>query len=309
METKELPCIVCGKIVTVTKFASAAKVKCDECKKSNAQPNPELLSKAIQSKPVTNNSKYDGNTKELPCTVCGKMVTVTKFASAAKVVCDECRGSNAPTHTTKVDTSVKIDVDKLDRNIVPTIEDFIMTPTLINNPKLRDVTCPACRHEFMKILKVVDWSGFGLIIHYQCPHCKLLITLSEQTKELLKPFNDGIMYDYSGNAIESLISPLQGSRMSTTIQKLMKMLKDHNISIEGEKLPPYVWDNDRPVPVGYRIPRDDEAIETIGDAIAEFTRLIEETESQSTPQSIDITFINQLIERLNELLKKGNEDV
>ncbi len=87
------------------------------------------------------------------------------------------------------------------------------------------------------------------------------------------------------------------------------MLKDHNISIEGEKLPPYVWDNDRPVPVGYRIPRDDEAIETIGDAIAEFTRLIEETESQSTPQSIDITFINQLIERLNELLKKGNEDV
>ena len=91
-ETKVCKCTSCGVDVTVTKFASAAKVLCPDCKKSGKQPNASILA-SIPTKKIEQRSKYGGgDTKVLPCIKCGKEVTVTKFASAAKVLCDECKG-------------------------------------------------------------------------------------------------------------------------------------------------------------------------------------------------------------------------
>lgn len=49
-ETKKCPCIICGTLVEVTKFATPAKVKCDACKGSikevarkNAAALPEVI--------------------------------------------------------------------------------------------------------------------------------------------------------------------------------------------------------------------------------------------------------------------------
>lgn len=76
-DTKDLPCVVCGKMVTVTKFASPASVYCEEHK-------AEKVGRASKA-------KYDEPTKVCQCIDCGVDVTVTKFATPATVRCDECK--------------------------------------------------------------------------------------------------------------------------------------------------------------------------------------------------------------------------
>ena len=267
-ETKICKCISCGVDVTVTKFASAAKVLCDKCKGTVqiVQTTPSA------PKPMESNSKYGGSdTKILPCITCGKDVTVTKFASAAKVQCPECKGEGSGSYSEykeSVNTNLKINMKKLDRAVIPPLEEYVATPALVANPALREVECPACGHKHLKILKTIDWSSFGLIIHYQCHACKLIVSISEQATHLIRTYEDGDMYDYSGSSIESLTeSAIESTRKNTTIQRLMKILKDNNINVDGEELPPYLWDNKRPVPVGYVIPETDINIKTIDEAI------------------------------------------
>lgn len=270
-ETKVCPCVCCGKDVTVTKFASAAKVMCDECKTSGATPNPELVASAAKAKRTASRSAYGSDTKVCKCIKCGRDVTVTKFASAAKVICDECRGVNSDDGTisgvNEVNYQPKINLGKIDRTVIPDIKEYTVTPALFNNAALRHVKCPACGHDDMKILKVFDWSVFGLIIHYQCPKCKLLMSVSEQTKHMVRYRTDVDQFDYSGEAISAGISATAGARMSMACMKLIKLCQDNNITIEGDELPPYLFDEDRPVPVGYRIPNGDTTIKAIDDAI------------------------------------------
>lgn len=313
-ETKVCKCTSCGVDVTVTKFASAAKVLCPDCKKSGKQPNASILAN-IPTKKIEPRSKYGGgDTKVLPCIKCGKEVTVTKFASAAKVLCDECKGeSGGYAQRGEIVTNPIINLKKLDRSVVPTLEEYSVTPALFNNRALRKVKCPACGHDQMKILKVLDWSIFGLIIHYQCPTCKLLMSVSEQTKRMVHYRNDGDMFDYSGESIGSGISAVQGSRMSMSVMKLMKILKEHNIEVEGDEIPPYLYEETRPVPVGYCIPKDDKAIKTIDDTI----KMLENTARQGslidTPEGsryiqISDTLAKQMTERLKELFKDGEQN-
>ena len=75
-ETKVCRCICCGKDVVVTKFASAAKVMCDECKANGATPNPEFVATAAKSKRSESRSVYGGDTKVCKCIKWGKDVVV-----------------------------------------------------------------------------------------------------------------------------------------------------------------------------------------------------------------------------------------
>ena len=312
-ETKICKCIACGKEVEVTKFASAAKVMCPDCKESGAQPDGDIIA-SIQPKKIEIHAKYNGNTKILPCIKCGKDVEVTKFASAAKVICDECKGeSGGYAQHDEIVLNPIIHMDKLDRNIIPELEEYHTTSALINNSALRNIKCPACGHEYMKILRVMDWSTFGLVAHYQCPKCKLLVSVSEQTKILLKSFGEGMVYDYSGKEIEAAgISSIDSSRMSMTIQKLMGILKEHNIEIEGDDLPPYLYDENRPVPVGYRIPDGDKSIKIVDDTI----KILDESQRMGqlidTPEGaryiqISDTMAKGMSDKLKELFKDGEQ--
>mgnify|MGYP006991665260 CR=1 FL=1 len=56
----------------------------------------------------------------------------------------------------------------------------------IANRRLREVECPACGYKYMKPLNVIDWSQFGLIVHYQCQECYLTMNISEQCKRQMK---------------------------------------------------------------------------------------------------------------------------
>ena len=314
-ETKVCKCISCGRDVTVTKFASAAKVMCPECKSAGKTANPEITA-SIQPKKIEMRSKYGGgDTKVCQCIKCGKDVTVTKFASAAKVVCDECKGDDAGyAQRDEIVLNPVIHLDKIDRNVIPPIEEYSVTPALFANRALRQVKCMACGHEYMKIIKVLDWSIFGLIIHYQCPKCKLLVSASEQSKQMIHYSSPGDFFDYSGEHIEAGLSSVQSSRMSMTIMKLMKILREHNIEVEGDDVPPYLFEEQRPVPVGYRIPRDDESIKAVDDAI----HLLEDTKREGmlldSPEgsryiTISDTKAKEMAERLKNLFKDGEDNV
>ena len=258
-DKKEFTCVCCGKPVLLTKFASAKTAKCPECKSAGRQINPDLVPTNIK-KP---RAEISGNTKTLPCTKCGTMVEVSKFMSAAKVLCDDCKGDNSGGYTQRL----KIDVSKIDRNTMPTIEDYNVLPSNIANKKLRDVVCPACGEPHMRIIQIMDYSVFGLIIHYQCNKCKLLVSVSEQCKFKCKTQKIGHMYDYSGHDIDDLLDAITSTRLHGTLDKLYTIIKEHNIPLEGIELPPYLYAEDKPVPVGFTIPRGDKDIKAVEDTI------------------------------------------
>lgn len=309
-ETKVCKCICCGKDVTVTKFASAAKVMCGECKKSGAQPNTDIIA-SIPAKKIEPRTKYGGDTKVCKCIKCGKDVTVTKFASAAKVLCDECKGeSGGYTQHGEIDYEPVINLKKIDRNIMPTLEEYTITPALFANKALRNIKCPACGHEHMKILKVLDWSTSGLIVHYQCPSCKLLVSVSEQTKTILRNMKEGVSYSYSGDEIMAGVSSVSDSRKDMAIIKLMKIINDNGIKVPADDIPPYVYEESRPVPVGYSIPKDDESIKTIDDMI----KILESAKRQGslidTPEGtryieVSDTIAKKMAAKLKKLLEVG----
>lgn len=262
-DKKEFTCVCCGKKVMLTKFASAKTAKCPECKSAGKQANPDL----IPTKQVKAKAEISGNTKTLPCTKCGTMVEVSKFMSAAKVLCDDCKGDGI------MPSKLKIDVSKINRDTMPTIEDYNVLPSNIANKKLRDVVCPACGEPHMRILNILDYSSFGLIIHYQCNKCKLLVSVSEQCKFKCRTQKMGHLYDYSGHDIEDLIDAITSTRLHGTLDKLYSIIKEHNIQLEGIEFPPYLYEEDKPVPTGFTIPRGDKDIKAIENAIQLLTDL------------------------------------
>lgn len=266
-DKKEFICVCCGKPVLLTKFASAKTAKCPECKSAGKQTNPNLI--PTQSpKPKT---EISGNTKTLPCVQCGTMVEVSKFMSASKVLCDNCKGirnEDAP-------MKLRVDVSKVNTNTLPSIEDYNVLPSNIANPKLRNVPCPACGESHMRILNIMDYSSFGLIIHYQCNRCKLLVNISEQCDYRCKTQKIGSLYDYSGHEIEDLMDSIASTRVYGTLKKLYTTIKEHNIEIEGIELPPYLYAEDKPVPVGFTIPKGDRDIKTVEDTIKLLTSLLD----------------------------------
>lgn len=305
-DKKEFSCVCCGKKIMLTKFASAKTAKCPECKSAGKQVDPNLVPTPVQS----SKPEISGNTKTLPCIQCGTMVEVSKFMSANKVLCDNCKGISSNTEPLKL----KVDVSKVNTDTMPTIEDYNVLPSIIANKNLRDITCPACGEQHMRIINILDYSSFGLIIHYQCSKCKLLVNISEQCKIRCKTQKPGYLYDYSGRVIEELMSTLTSTRVHGTLDKLYSIIKEHNIEIEGIKLPPYLFQEDRPVPVGFTIPRGDMDIKTIEDMINVLDKSIRSGDAVDMPEgaryiTISDTLAKQLSERLKKLFtNEGNGD-
>lgn len=264
-DKKEFICTGCGKPVFATKFASAKTIKCDECKASGKQSDPNIVNNITPSK--SRSVPTGGETKELPCIHCGKITTVSKFMSANKVECEDCKGESTTNKSGIVNMNPHIDLSKINRATMPSMEEYYIMPSIISNPRLRDVQCPACHTDHMKIIGIMDYSEFGLIIHYQCTNCYDIISVSEQSNRLIQPYKPGVIYDYSGNAILDMVSPIQHTRMGTTIQKLMKLLEENNINVDGIELPAYKYKAERPVPIGHIVDINDQGIKSIYELI------------------------------------------
>ena len=296
-DKKEFTCVCCGKPVLLTKFASAKTAKCPECKSAGKQINPDFV-------PTTSSrrkSEITGDTKTLPCIKCGTMVEVSKFMSAAKVLCDDCKGDGT------MPSKLKIDVSKINHDTMPSVEDYNVLPSNIANKKLRDVTCPACGEPHMRILNIMDYSSFGIIVHYQCNKCKLLMSASEQCKFRCKTQKIGHMYDYSGHDIDDLLDAITSTRLHGTLDRLYTIIKEHNIPLEGIELPPYLYAEDKPVPVGFTIPRGDKDIKAVEDTI----KLLEDLQQDLGDADIHQDDIKHSIDALKKLFTvegNGNGD-
>jgi DNA-directed RNA polymerase subunit M/transcription elongation factor TFIIS len=304
-EMREFTCVCCGNKVMLTKFASAKTAKCQKCKDEGKEINPDLV--PTQS-PKATKSEISGNTKTLPCVKCGTMVEVSKFMSAAKVLCPNCKGDS----TTSPSGKLKVDISKINRDTMPTVEDYNVLPSNIANKKLRSVICPACGEEHMRIINILDYSSFGLIIHYQCNKCKTLVSVSEQCKFRCRTQKIGHLYDYSGHEIENLMSAIDGARVHSTLDKLYSIIKEHNIPLEGIELPPYLYEEDKPVPVGFEIPPTDIWVKTIEDVVQMLDKSQRMGEDVDMPEgaryiTISDTLAKQVSFKLKQLFKEIEE--
>jgi DNA-directed RNA polymerase subunit M/transcription elongation factor TFIIS len=312
-DTKEFICTGCGKTIMLTKFASQKTCKCDDCKANNIPINNEIVQQALGKNPPKERVKVetngnDGATKDRPCIQCGKMATVSKFMSDKKVLCDECKGID--TNTSGQIPKLTVDLSKLDRSKIPPVEEYEVNQAVISNRRLREVKCPACGHEYMKPLSVIDWSQFGLIITYQCTECYLTMTISEQCNHLLKQFNPGLRFDYTGVQIEELgMSSKDHSRLANSVILLSEKLRENNIKLDNTQFPPYRWNNDKPVVTGFTIPEEDKWVHTISE-LANVLRSAPRTGSDvDDPEgtrniTISDTLAKELADKLENLLKE-----
>lgn len=267
-------CTACGAEVIATKFASQKTIKCQKCKDSKAPINPEIVAQALAKNPQKSRhtAKIQGDTKECPCIQCGKMVTVTKFATPSKVLCPECKG--AVPKDGELAPRLKPNIGKLDRDKIIPMEEYELNDGIIANRRLREVPCPSCGKQYMKPVMIVDWSQFGMVIQYQCQSCLTTAIISEQARQKIQTHTSAKQFDYTGRQIEELgLSWRDSSRMANSLCTLIQICKDHNIDIDEElkdfhdSIPPYRYLNDRPVPSGFKIPEEDVWISTIQQAI------------------------------------------
>lgn len=317
-DTKEFICTGCGKKIVLTKFASQKTCKCDECKENNIPVNPDIVAEALKQNPPKERKKADGGeTKVLPCINCGKMTEVSKFMSAQKVLCDECKGT-AP--KSAGGTKMQVDKSKLGEVKLAPIEEYEMNGGVIANRRLREVKCPACGHEYMKPLMIADWSQFGLIINYQCPECYTTMNLSEQCGRQLKLYSPSKRFDYTGTQVRELgISLKDSSRLANALCVLIETCEKNNINIDdvfkefSDTIPPYRFENDKPVPKGFVIPPEDEWISAVHRAyelLKNAKRIGNEEDNPEGSRYIQIsdTLATQIADKLNKLLMKGGNE-
>jgi hypothetical protein len=312
-DTKEFLCTGCGKKIILTKFASQKTCKCDECKANNIPINPDIVVQALQANPPKERKKSEGGTtKILPCIKCGKDVEVSKFMSAQKVLCSECKG--VPSGSLG-GVKLQIDKSKFKNMKIAPLEEYEMNGGMIANKRLREVRCPACGHEYMKPLKIIDWSQWGLIIHYQCQECYTTIELSEQCRRPMKIYNHGKRFDYTGREIKELsMNWKESSRLANALCILIEICEKNNINIDdilkefSDTVPPYKFENDKPVPKGFVIPPEDEWIHIVHQAKELLLNPILVDNDVDTI-TIDRTKSTEVADKLNKLLKGGKEDV
>lgn len=278
-ETKEFTCTGCGKKIMLTKFASQKTCKCDDCRANKVPTNPEIVEKALAENPPKKRhiAQNTGKTKECECINCGAIVTVSKFMSKDKVLCDNCKGtpsSGGPKYTRDTAPRLIPNNSKVDKSKLKPIEEYEVNDVIINNRNMRHVVCPSCGHQYMKPLMIVDGSQFGLIIDYQCQKCYTSAVVSEQSRGPRKIYKQGRKFDYTGREIEELcLNYKESSRLSNVVQLLINVCKKNNINIEDEldgfkdTLPPYRTLNELPVPKGFCIPPRDKWVHTVKSAI------------------------------------------
>lgn len=306
-------CTGCGKEIMLTKFASQKTCKCDDCKANNVPVNQDIVAKAMEKNPPKERKKSGtesgGTTKIRPCIKCGKDTEVSKFMSDQKVICNACKGVGGSPEPRGLAPRIKVDMNKLDKSKVIPVEEYEVNEVCIKNKRLRSVECPACGHEYMKPIMVIDWSQFGLIINYQCPKCFLTALISEQTEKIIKLHTSGIRYDYTGHRIEQLgMSGVEQSRYVNIIRKLIKQLDENNIKIDDDEIVPYRWHNEKPVPVGYSVPKSDRLLKAIDDVIKMLDDSPRQGEAVDMPEGsryvqISHTLADKLSKELKSILK------
>ena len=320
-DTKEFICTACGKKIVLTKFASQKTCKCDECKANNAPINPDIVAEALKANPPKERKKSDGGeTKILPCVECGEMTEVSKFMSAQKVLCDKCKGTS-PKSISGSSARLQVDKSKFKLINIAPIEEYEMNGGIIANKKLREVVCPACDHKYMKPLTIVDWSQFGLIVNYQCPECYLMMTISEQCRRMLKMYKPSERFDYTGRQVTELgLNYKESSRLANALCILIETCKKNNINIDdvlnefSATLPPYKFENDKPVPRGFVVPPEDgwvSAVHQAKELLMNANRIGSDNDIPEGNRYIQIsdTLATQVADKLNNLLKGGKEDV
>lgn len=308
-DTKPFVCTGCGKQIILTKFASQKTCKCEECKTNNVPINPEIVAKALQKNPPKERKQSSGSaTKILPCIKCGKDTEVSKFMSAQKVLCNECKGS-APVSTGK---KLVVDRSRLSMVNMPPIEEYEMNVGIIANRRLREVPCPSCGHNYMKPLMVVDWSQFGMVINYQCQDCYTTMTISEQCKSKIRKHSPSEQFDYTGRQVRELgMSWRDSSRLGNALCILIEECEKNNINIDevfkdfNDTIPPYQFETDKPVSKGFVIPAEDKWIHTVHQAY----ELLKNANSVDNNITIPSELATQIADKLNTLLKGGTEDV
>lgn len=301
-EMKDFICTGCGKTIRLTKFASQKTCRCEKCKELGIPINPDIVAQAVQKNPAKPRkvAQNSGTTKECECINCGKMVVVSKFMSAKKVLCDACKGVAVP-ETSYDAPHLKPDMSKLDRSKLASMEEYEMNDGIIENRRLREVPCPSCGHNYMKPLMIVDWSPFGLVIDYQCQDCYTKVTVSEQCKHRMKVYNPGKQFDYTGMEVKELgLKWKDSSRMANALCILIDHCEKNNIDIDEilkefhDSIPPYKWNNDKPVSRGFTIPPEDKWVSTVQTAI--------DWIDNNTQEPVDIA------DRLRGLLKEETND-
>lgn len=241
--TKLLKCICCGTNGEATKFASASKYRCPDCKAINALPDEKILenilaevnSKKSEVKQVAEDPNVPEGKKASKCIDCGKDIYIGKFASHKTALCDECKGANGETVEREYGASLKIDLSKIDLDMLPRLDDMYVSPLIIGNPKLRSVDCPACG-KTMKIVKIMDSSPTrGLVIMYQChdKNCLLIVSVSEQSQTLLSPVPQQTLFNYRGEEITGFTDSITDNKQKNLIEYMVQLLKDHGIEIPG----------------------------------------------------------------------------
>ena len=306
-ETKPFTCVGCGKKIILTKFASQKTCKCDECKANNVPINPDIVAEALKKNPPKQRKlvNADGATKICQCINCGKDVEVSKFMSASKVLCNECKGvsvsSDIPT--------MRIDKSRLGAVSIAPLEEYDVNGGVIENRRLREIPCPKCGHNYIKPLSVIDWSQYGMLISYQCPECYLTMTLSEQTKYKMKVYNPGKRFDYTGQQVRDLgMAYRDQSRVFNALSTIIQWCDQHNINIDevfnefADTLPPYKWFNERPVSKGWKIPPEDVFVSIIDKAIKVIEAPIGATEDEYI--SIEANEAKMIVDKLKSLLKE-----
>lgn len=306
-ETKPFICTGCGKTIILTKFASQKTCRCDECKANNVPTNPDIVAEALKKNPPKKRKKANGgDTKICQCINCGEDVEVTKFMSASKVLCNKCKGVSSSSSNR---AEMVVDRSKFNKIKMPPIEEYEMNGGMIANKRLQKVVCPACGHEYMKPIMIIDWSPFGLVIQYQCTDCYTTINLSEQTREPIKIHTPAIQFDYTGRQIRELSTSLaESSRLANALCILIEKCEQNNINIDdvftdfSESVPPYKWLNDRPVEKGFVVPEEDIWIHTVHQAY-ELLKNAERVDGEDDKYvKISDTLATQIADKLNELL-------
>lgn len=304
-DTKEFICTGCGKKIILTKFASQKTCRCDDCKTNNIPVNPDIVSEALKSNPPKERKKSDsGSTKILPCIKCGTMTEVSKFMSASKVLCDNCKGTSVGNIVRKLE----VDKSKLGLVNIAPMEEYEINDGVIANRRLREIKCPKCGHEYMKPLSILDWSQFGLIVHYQCQECYLLMNISEQCKRQVKIYSTGKRFDYTGRQIKELgMNYVDSSRLANALITIIQKCEENNIDIDdmlkefSDTVPPYRFKEERPVDSGFEIPQEDIWIDAVHSAY-------ELLKNASCDGNIDSNKSKAIADKLNRLLKGENED-
>ena len=301
-DTKEFTCTGCGKKIILTKFASQKTCKCDECKANNVPINPQIVEEALKNNGPKVRQKSEGATKICNCINCGKPTEVSKFMSASKVLCDACKGTAVATDKYP---QMKIDSSKFGSIKLAPIEEYEMNEGVIANPRMKNVVCPSCGHQYMKPLMIIDWSQFGLIVHYQCTECYTTSVVSEQSRSLFKRYTPGKQFDYTGVQVKDLgMSWRDNSRIANALCILIEKCEQNNINIDevfgefSQTVPPYRNLNDRPVPSGFVIPEVDKWIYAVDEA----QKLIS-SNAESLGENANI-----IADKLKELLKGDDKN-